>query len=793
MSPTIPPSARINPVAKTAEYSSQQPQHQQHHQHQQSHSNFTKIIDQPPLPIPRKARNCPLFCCFYAEFDNVVGPRICYESPTNFMEQDTDVSLQDIHKLLAANFERILKEHNGIIKQKKSSSSKETTSSVDHGDSKIETGDAGSPQSPASSSTQPPAIRGAKSSDTALTTLVANTSSSAAATTAAGLSRKSQQTAGDGTSQNSAPNNVTKEAFSKEGGGGTATPSIFESTSDFIITGSELTGNIVNLSAFNMHLLTRPTIIHDERYERNSLLFCVGFVLRRTEDPRPFRPLLSKLAMTLKRMEIESHFLSKQNTRQQIQPLLDRMLVSLNCTQLETNLVISNTVLNLKLFHPPKYPASPVKDHSVPILLRRDWQVQMYDWDLAINWVVLHIDGVANARQISKKAEVDMEMVRNCLRVLKHHGVIAVIDMFFYSNRYESTKRAAGLLAGQEPSLLQDAAEYVVKRPPQGAVTNIPSYSNLMAPAMSPPTHSTSMHERFVHPTVASPASPILPSSYPPEFADNTHHAAASILGSSLKYATFAASYQSQHDPQFFVSLRREEQRELKTALAELYCAFNRDVSFGDLWVALAAGRTRSYSVDSRSLGRDRSNSDSRDHSQRNTYQQQKQQGSNHINNQHILSHGDSIDISGSEGTGDQAEAFDMSATEYYFDRLRRKSTYASIDWRAVFDMFDHRRFVSFGLVNGLLHRMHNYPFVLDTASSQSKQNKESFFLHDSRSPSIEEANRMARSIAMMMDGLHCDDHIASVFEKPVNELIDFVQRVKGKKVLSTYSVAEGR
>jgi hypothetical protein len=30
----------------------------------------------------------------------------------------------------------------------------------------------------------------------------------------------------------------------------------------------------------------------------------------------------------------------------------------------------------LKLFRPPRTPAPPVKDHSVPILLRRDWHQQ---------------------------------------------------------------------------------------------------------------------------------------------------------------------------------------------------------------------------------------------------------------------------------------------------------------------------------------------------------------------------------------------------------------------------------
>jgi hypothetical protein len=153
--------------------------------------------------------------------------------------------------------------------------------------------------------------------------------------------------------------------------------SIFDSCSEYIITGSELSGNIVNLSTHHFHVLTRPTIISDSRFERNSLFFCIGFVLRRTEDPRPFRPVLSKLALTLRDMELESHFLSNEKTRPQIQTFLEKLLVSLNSSQWECNLALDPaTVLNVKLFHPPKRPAFPVPDYAVPVLLRRDWQVQ---------------------------------------------------------------------------------------------------------------------------------------------------------------------------------------------------------------------------------------------------------------------------------------------------------------------------------------------------------------------------------------------------------------------------------
>jgi hypothetical protein len=153
--------------------------------------------------------------------------------------------------------------------------------------------------------------------------------------------------------------------------------SIFDSCSEYIITGNELSGNIVNLSTHHLHVLTRPTIISDERFERNSLFFCIGFVLRRTEDPRPFRPVLSKVALALRDMEIESHFLSSEKTRPQIQTFLEKMLVSLNSSQWECNIALDPAnVLNVKLFHPPKLPAIPVPDYAVPVLLRRDWQVQ---------------------------------------------------------------------------------------------------------------------------------------------------------------------------------------------------------------------------------------------------------------------------------------------------------------------------------------------------------------------------------------------------------------------------------
>ena len=261
---------------------------------QQEHSRTIQSSNR-PLQTPKHPSQCPLLCCFYAEFDNKVGPKICYQSPKGFMEQDIRLSATELEKALHRVFD---------------GADEEQDPDVDQPDNRSTDGEE------------------------------------------------------DDMSQ-----------FQ-----------IFNSCSEYIITGNELTGNILNLSVHHCHILTRPTAISNEKYERNALLFCIGFVLRRKEDPRPFRPVLSKVATTLRDMEVESQFLSKTDARggrPQIRSLLTNILISLNSETCECNLLLGKAdTLNLKLFRPPRIPAIPVQDHAVPILLRRDWQVQAVSADL---------------------------------------------------------------------------------------------------------------------------------------------------------------------------------------------------------------------------------------------------------------------------------------------------------------------------------------------------------------------------------------------------------------------------
>lgn len=238
---------------------------------------------------PLSPERCPLFAVFYSEFDIKIGPRICFQTPKDFMDQDIGISTEKIERMLATTFDSLRYQKDGNIHPNDSEN--------------IEQAETSTPES----------------------------------------------------------------AFS-----------IFDSSSEYIITGSELTEKIITLSTHELHIMTRPTLIADERYERNSLLFSVGIVLRRAADPRPFRPVISKLAMALKSMEAESQFLSSTSSRPQLQPLLENILLSFNGSMMECNVLLgSSNSLHLKLFHPPKAEALPIHDHEVPILLQSKIDLEM--------------------------------------------------------------------------------------------------------------------------------------------------------------------------------------------------------------------------------------------------------------------------------------------------------------------------------------------------------------------------------------------------------------------------------
>ena len=193
-----------------------------------------------------------------------------------------------------------------------------------------------------------------------------------------------------------------------------------------------------------------------------------------------------------------------------------------------------------------------------------------YEWDLSINWVSLHIDGVANAKQISKRAEVDLEMVRACLRVLKQHNVVHLIDMFSYSNRYEWTGRTMGT------DMLHDAVEYVIK------------HTELRVTPTSNDNKSCtdSVHE--------------YPHSKSPPGRAKIDSEATSIYDMTLKCGSLSSSLPNNDVGTLLLAssvMKHDEYMEIQSAIVEFYASCHRDIPISEVWISLITKRQTTANV----------------------------------------------------------------------------------------------------------------------------------------------------------------------------------------------------
>ena len=353
-------------------------------------------------------------------------------------------------------------------------------------------------------------------------------------------------------------------------------------------------------------------------------------------------------------------------------------------------------------------------------------------------------------------------MVRACLRVLKHHKAIALVSPFSYSNRYEFTPRAAAMLAGKEPKLLQEALEFCWKRR-----TGTTQPQSLVAP-VSPVFHSSNTYGTYgisgtsllmnnthgsygsSHPThqpvVGSPYSSSLfgftpSSSYPPR-------GMGGLSASQRRMAMMAVVATNSLEKETSPAMRKtttttagtnDESRPFQMAIAELYCACSRNISFGDLWLALthdsppssvvvppipSQTTVRRYGSGGGGAGapgaqqqqqhnRGPSNFSSRRRGS--ISQEYPDEGHNNNNNNNNPFPTTTLGVS-------LLDSLALSPSEsHHLESLRRTANYKSsgafgnessvpLDWKDVFKRMDHRRFITFGLIHGLITRIHAYP-----------------------------------------------------------------------------------
>lgn len=94
----------------------------------------------------------------------------------------------------------------------------------------------------------------------------------------------------------------------------------------------------------------------------------------------------------------------------------------------------ANTI-NMKLF--PHHPTPPeVKGWHVPVPKMKFADIVDPTWDLTLQRVIKHLDGVSDVRRIAFLADVSLELAQLALRHLLYYDTILLLDMFFFGACY---------------------------------------------------------------------------------------------------------------------------------------------------------------------------------------------------------------------------------------------------------------------------------------------------------------------------------------------------------------------
>ncbi|KNE65270.1 hypothetical protein AMAG_10914 [Allomyces macrogynus ATCC 38327] len=217
--------------------------------------------------------------------------------------------------------------------------------------------------------------------------------------------------------------------------------SLFDTIPEYLIPKPELCGQVVSIAVDRYRLVGHPIYLKDESYERNMAIWNAVFVVPREADARGWHRVVTKLARTLKQLEVESRYMTTVANRAALYALLHQVLYDLN-TLRETRVVVNpGTVLELYALPEPAARPPPIRFWDVPVARIDFATVAMDDWDVTVRRIVPHIDGVRTVAAVADRADADLDLARLAIEHLVHLGAVHVVDLFQGSNTYVVTPR----------------------------------------------------------------------------------------------------------------------------------------------------------------------------------------------------------------------------------------------------------------------------------------------------------------------------------------------------------------
>lgn len=221
-------------------------------------------------------------------------------------------------------------------------------------------------------------------------------------------------------------------------------------------------------------VLGYPVVIPHTKYLRNEFIFNFGLVLDADEDQMPYERVVRRLASTFSEMEKQNEYLSQNEGRgcgplgcgigggggrRPIDSLLQIVKEDLD-TYGECMIPVdeANTI-NMKLF--PHHPQPPVvKGWHVPVPKTKLTEIVDPTWDLTLQRVISHIDGVSDVRRIAHAANVSLDLAKTALRHLLYYDTILLLDMFFFGACY-ALRPGIHDFIGNVDGMVDECAAYV--------------------------------------------------------------------------------------------------------------------------------------------------------------------------------------------------------------------------------------------------------------------------------------------------------------------------------------------
>ncbi|XP_041047978.1 GATOR complex protein NPRL2 isoform X3 [Carcharodon carcharias] len=217
---------------------------------------------------------------------------------------------------------------------------------------------------------------------------------------------------------------------------------LFDTVQVYIITKPELQNKLITVTAMDKKLIGCPVCIEHKKYVRNALLFNLGFVCDAKAKTCSLEPIVKKLAGYLTTLELESGFISNEDSKQKLVPLMTIILEELNAHG-ECSLPIDFYCGGRGL--------------SGCFLQSRSM----------VNKILPYIDGFRHIQKISAEADVELNLVRIAVQNLLYYGVVTLVPIFQYSNVYCPTPRVQDLV--DDKSLQEECLAYVTKPGPKRA------------------------------------------------------------------------------------------------------------------------------------------------------------------------------------------------------------------------------------------------------------------------------------------------------------------------------------